>query len=71
MKFWAGMYLELDKKALEDGVNMMLKVAMDILAAKKIKLSGTDDELQDNQDGGQHKKWDGPLGDEVWEDGWV
>jgi hypothetical protein len=30
MKFWAGMYLELDKKALEDGVNMMLKVAMDI-----------------------------------------
>jgi hypothetical protein len=46
----------LDKEALEEGVNVMLKVAMDILAAKKIKLSGTGDEPQDNRNGGQHKK---------------
>jgi hypothetical protein len=56
MKFWAGLYPELDKEALEEGVNVMLKVAMDILAAKKIKLSGTGDEPQDNRNGGQHKK---------------
>lgn len=56
MKFWVGLYLELDKKALEDGVNVMRKVAMDIPAAKKIKLSGAGDEPQDSRNGGQHKK---------------
>jgi hypothetical protein len=49
------LYPELDKEALE-GVNLMLKVAMDILAAKKIKLSSIGDEPQDNRNGGQQKK---------------
>lgn len=34
MRFWAGLYQEVDKKTVEDGVNLMLKVAMKILAEK-------------------------------------
>jgi hypothetical protein len=56
MKFWAGLYLELDRGALEEGVNVMLKAAIDILAAKKIKISCADEDPQDNHNGGQHKK---------------
>jgi hypothetical protein len=56
MNFWAGLYPELDREALEEGVNMMLKVAIDILAAKKIKMSGADEDPQDNHNGGQHEK---------------
>jgi hypothetical protein len=53
MKFWAGLYPELDKKELEKGVDLMLKVAMNILASKKSKSSAEDEEMQDNQDGGR------------------
>ena len=43
---------ELDKEALEEGVNVMLKVVIDILASKKTKLSGKGNDVQENQDGG-------------------
>jgi hypothetical protein len=56
MNFWTGLYPELDREALEEGVNMMLKVAIDILATKKIKMSGADEDPQDNHNGGQHEK---------------
>jgi hypothetical protein len=56
MKFLARLYPELDREALEEGVNVMLKVSLDILATKKIKKSGTDEDPQDNHNDGQHKK---------------
>jgi hypothetical protein len=34
----------MDRQMLEDGVNTMLKVAMDILASKRSKISSTSDE---------------------------
>jgi hypothetical protein len=52
MKLWACLYPELDKEALEEGVNVMLKVVIDILASKKTKLSGKGNDVQENQDGG-------------------
>lgn len=39
MKFWAGLYAEMDMKEMEEGVNTMLKVAMDILATKESKVT--------------------------------
>lgn len=35
MKFWAGLYSEMDKEVLKEEVNTMLKLVMDILASKK------------------------------------
>ena len=56
MKLCAGLYSEMDKQALKEGVNTMLKFAMDIPASKQSKLSVKDEDLQDKQDGGQHEK---------------
>lgn len=37
MNFWVGLYPELDREAIEDGVNLMLKVALEIMSTKKNK----------------------------------
>jgi len=55
MKFWAGLYAEVDKKALEEGASLMLKLAVDILATKKPKMETKGEEAQDYQDGDQFK----------------
>jgi hypothetical protein len=39
MKYWTGLHGELDREALEAGVNTMLQVAMDTLASKRSKLA--------------------------------
>lgn len=57
IKFWAGLYAEADKKALEDGANLMLKLAMDILVNKKPKLEIQENGNQDAQDGDQPDGW--------------
>jgi len=56
MKFWAGLYAEVDKEAMEEGANLMLKLALDILAAKKPKLETKGNEIQEYQDGDQFKE---------------
>jgi len=43
MKFWTGLFAEMDNEALENGVNTMLKVAMEILASKRSKMSPPSD----------------------------
>lgn len=56
MKFQARLYAGVDKEALEEGVNTMLKVAIDILARKKSKMDGGGEERADKQDDGQRKR---------------
>jgi len=34
MKYWAGLFKEVDKEALENGVNTMLKIATSLLAKR-------------------------------------
>lgn len=41
MKFWIGVFAELDREKLEEGVNSMLKVALEILASKRYKSSSS------------------------------
>lgn len=52
MKFWAGLYTEIDRKTLE-GVNTMLNATMEILTTKRSKVTIEAEGLNDNQDGGQ------------------
>lgn len=39
MKYWTGLFADINREELEDGVNTMLKVALDILVAKSGKQS--------------------------------
>lgn len=55
MKFWAGLYADLDKEALEDGVNTMLKVAYDTLTKKKSKVDPDEEDLEEKQGGGRRQ----------------
>jgi hypothetical protein len=34
MRFWAGLYAVLDREALEEGANTMLRIAIDLLNKK-------------------------------------
>ncbi|CAD6214975.1 unnamed protein product [Miscanthus lutarioriparius] len=52
-----GLYAEADKKALEDGANLMLKLAVDILINKKPKLEIQENGNPDAQDGDQPDGW--------------
>lgn len=55
MKFWAGLYIGLDREELEAGVNSMLKPAMDMLANKKNKMAVKEEDHQGDHGGGNHK----------------
>ena len=50
MKFWAGLFAEVDREMLEEGVNAMMKIAMNILTSKRSKTSLAQDK-QDMSDG--------------------
>lgn len=56
MKYWTGLHGELDREALEAGVNTMLQVAMDTLASKRSKLAVGSKENGGGQDDEHHKK---------------
>jgi hypothetical protein len=50
MRFWIGLYAELDREMLINGVNTMLKVAAEILIP-----NGSDEDMQKQlKHGGQH-----------------
>lgn len=49
MRYWAGMYPEEEKKKLEAGVDIMLKIALKILEASnkgQLKVQGKDGDGQ-------------------------
>ena len=50
MKFWAGLFAEVDREMLEEGVTAMMKIAMNILTSKQSKTSLALDK-QDMSDG--------------------
>jgi len=38
MNYWAGLFMEIDKEALEAGVNTMLKIAASLLGKKLARM---------------------------------
>lgn len=54
MKYWAGLYAEMDKEELIEGVNIMLRVAESLLAAQRRTEGGakqlTDEEHLEEDD---------------------
>lgn len=49
MKLWAGLFPEMDRQQIEEGVNTMLKVTMDILASKRCKTSSAVEQDLDDE----------------------
>jgi len=51
MKYWAGLFKEVDKGALENGVNTMLKIATSLLAKRNregdLLMKDNDDDSQE------------------------
>ena len=43
MRFWAGLYPELQRADLEAGVDLMIKLAMKLLASKKARTDADQD----------------------------
>jgi hypothetical protein len=47
MGYWAGLFMDVDKEALVEGANTMLKIAKQLLA--KMKGNRTDNLLEDDE----------------------
>jgi len=51
MKYWAGLFKEVDKETLENGVNTMLKIATSLLAKRnregELLMKDNDDDNQE------------------------
>ncbi|TVU23297.1 hypothetical protein EJB05_25653, partial [Eragrostis curvula] len=47
-----GLYLEPDRQTIEEGVNLMIKIAMEMIAKKKTKTSSDEDTF--TRQGGDH-----------------
>ncbi|CAD6260944.1 unnamed protein product [Miscanthus lutarioriparius] len=55
MKYWTCLFVEMDRKTLEEGVNMTLKVAMDILATNRGNKQEVAGRTEDPEDDGTRK----------------
>ena len=51
MKFWTGLFAEMDRVMLEEGINTMVKIAVGLLASKRSRSSrATGDQMTGDDD---------------------